>query len=54
VAGCCECGDESSGSCATELVISLFVVFTKAVSISDYIVSTIYVMFFIVFQDHKL
>jgi hypothetical protein len=20
VAGCCECGDESSGSCATELV----------------------------------
>jgi hypothetical protein len=22
VAGCCECGDESSGSCATELVIS--------------------------------
>jgi hypothetical protein len=21
VAGCCECGDESSGSCATELVI---------------------------------
>jgi hypothetical protein len=23
VAGCCECGDESSGSCATELV-SLF------------------------------
>jgi hypothetical protein len=22
VAGCCECGDEPSGSCATELVIS--------------------------------
>jgi hypothetical protein len=22
VAGCCECGDESSGSCATELVSS--------------------------------
>jgi hypothetical protein len=22
VAGCCECGDESSGSCATELVIN--------------------------------
>jgi hypothetical protein len=21
VAGCCECGDEPSGSCATELVI---------------------------------
>jgi hypothetical protein len=21
VAGCCECGDEQSGSCATELVI---------------------------------
>jgi hypothetical protein len=24
VAGCCECGDESSGSCATELVIITF------------------------------
>jgi hypothetical protein len=23
VASCCECGDEPSGSCATELVISL-------------------------------
>jgi hypothetical protein len=23
VAGCCECGDEASGSCATELVSSL-------------------------------
>jgi hypothetical protein len=23
VAGCCECGDEPSGSCATELVKSL-------------------------------
>jgi hypothetical protein len=22
VAGCCECGDEPSGSCATELVIT--------------------------------
>jgi hypothetical protein len=22
VAGCCECGDEPSGSCATELVIN--------------------------------
>jgi hypothetical protein len=22
VAGCCECGDEPSGSCATELVVS--------------------------------
>jgi hypothetical protein len=26
VAGCCECGDEPSGSCATELVKSLNVV----------------------------
>jgi hypothetical protein len=25
VAGCCECGDEPSGSCATELVIRLTV-----------------------------
>jgi hypothetical protein len=24
VAGCCECGDEPSGSCATELVILVF------------------------------
>jgi hypothetical protein len=24
VAGCCECGDESSGSCATELVSQLW------------------------------
>jgi hypothetical protein len=24
MAGCCECGDEPSGSCATELVSSLF------------------------------
>jgi hypothetical protein len=24
VAGCCECGDEPSGSCATELVITIF------------------------------
>jgi hypothetical protein len=24
VAGCCECGDESSGSCVTELVIDSF------------------------------
>jgi hypothetical protein len=24
VAGCCECGDEPSGSCATELVNSFF------------------------------
>jgi hypothetical protein len=23
VAGCCECGDEPSGSCATELVVYL-------------------------------
>jgi hypothetical protein len=27
VAGCCECGDEPSGSCATELVSYIF--FTK-------------------------
>jgi hypothetical protein len=25
VAGCCECGDEPSGSCATELVIGFIV-----------------------------
>jgi hypothetical protein len=25
VAGCCECGDEPSGSCATELVRYLFI-----------------------------
>jgi hypothetical protein len=25
VAGCCECGDEPSGSCATELVTALLV-----------------------------
>jgi hypothetical protein len=24
VAGCCECGDEPSGSCATELVSSIY------------------------------
>jgi hypothetical protein len=24
VVGCCECGDEPSGSCATELVIFLY------------------------------
>jgi hypothetical protein len=24
VVGCCECGDEYSGSCATELVIMVF------------------------------
>jgi hypothetical protein len=24
-AGCCECGDEPSGSCATELVYLLFI-----------------------------
>jgi hypothetical protein len=24
VAGCCECGDEPSGSCATELVIYMY------------------------------
>jgi hypothetical protein len=24
VAGCCECSDEASGSCATELVSSFF------------------------------
>jgi hypothetical protein len=24
VAGCCECGDEPSGSCATELVIYIY------------------------------
>jgi hypothetical protein len=28
VAGCCECGDEPSGSCATELV-SYFILRTK-------------------------
>jgi hypothetical protein len=27
VAGCCECGDEPSGSCATELVIANFCFF---------------------------
>jgi hypothetical protein len=29
VAGCCECGDEPSGSCATELVfvLGLFIYF---------------------------
>jgi hypothetical protein len=26
VAGCCECGDEPSGSCATELVVVVVVV----------------------------
>jgi hypothetical protein len=26
VAGCCECGDEPSGFCATELVIIIIVV----------------------------
>jgi hypothetical protein len=26
VAGCCECGDEPSGSCATELVSLIVVV----------------------------
>jgi hypothetical protein len=26
VAGCCECGDEPSGSCATELVSCVFAV----------------------------
>jgi hypothetical protein len=25
VEGCCECGDESSGSCATELVIYIYI-----------------------------
>jgi hypothetical protein len=25
VAGCCECGDEPSGSCATELVIYIYI-----------------------------
>jgi hypothetical protein len=25
VAGCCECGDEPSGSCATELVMFFFI-----------------------------
>jgi hypothetical protein len=29
VAGCCECGDEPSGSCATELVSS--VVYTNTI-----------------------
>jgi hypothetical protein len=28
VAGCCECGDEPSGSCATELVIIIIVFFS--------------------------
>jgi hypothetical protein len=28
VAGCCECGDERSGSCATELVNFLFTFLT--------------------------
>jgi hypothetical protein len=27
VAGCCECGDEPSGSCATELVCSVLIVY---------------------------
>jgi hypothetical protein len=26
VAGCCECGDEHSGSCATELVINIIII----------------------------
>jgi hypothetical protein len=30
VAGCCECGDEPSGSCATELVI-MTVIFNREV-----------------------
>jgi hypothetical protein len=40
VAGCCECGDEPSGSCATELVSYLFVVYlSKFFSNLDYIAS---------------
>jgi hypothetical protein len=33
VAGCCECGDEPSGSCATELVSVLFEVRTEFLNI---------------------
>jgi hypothetical protein len=29
VAGCCECGDEPSGSCATELVSYDFLFYTS-------------------------
>jgi hypothetical protein len=31
VAGCCECGDEPSGSCTTELVMKTKMVFEKCV-----------------------
>jgi hypothetical protein len=35
VAGCCECGDEPSGSCATELVsrLSLTIVSRRKITI---------------------
>jgi hypothetical protein len=29
VAGCCECGDEPSGSCATESVMGLYEILTS-------------------------
>jgi hypothetical protein len=45
VAGCCECGDEPSGSCATELV-SIFVlivnIFMSVYFSSDFIMNNLY------------
>jgi hypothetical protein len=48
VAGCCECGDEPSGSCATELVnlvfnIRLVISTRRSKNTRDYICKNIYI-----------
>jgi hypothetical protein len=35
VAGCCECGDESSGSCAMELLIVSYIVHVCSIHAND-------------------
>jgi hypothetical protein len=41
VAGCCECGDEPSGSCATELVITiLLLIGSRPLNTTDFVFCT--------------